>query len=87
MSEKRDYTKHQHKIINDYYKTAGNRAVDNLQKIATDLYLATTEKKRAQLWQRARKALEALGYKPKMIDHIISSGKPEILAEHIKDML
>lgn len=83
----REYSKYQRKIISNYYKTAGSRAIDNLQQIATELYLATAEKKRARLWQRARKALETLEVKPKMIDHIISSGKPEILAEHIKDLL
>ena len=87
MTAKREYTKHQQKIISNYYKTADARAVDALQQIATELYLASTEKKRTQLWQRARKALETLEVKPTMIDHIVSSGKPEILAEHNKDML
>ena len=86
MSAKREYTRNQQKIISNYYKTAEARAVDSLQQIATELYLTATEKKRAQLWQRARKALETLEVAPPIIDHIISSGKPEILAEHVKDL-
>jgi hypothetical protein len=87
MGEKREYTKHQLKIIKDYYETAGGRALTSLQEIATELYLATSEKKRRQLWERARKALETLGVKRSMIEHIVSTGKPEVLAEHVKDLL
>ena len=85
MSGERQYSKHQLKIINNYYKTANERSLQSLQEIAAELYLATTEKK-TQLWERARKAMETLGIKPKMIEHIMASGKPEVLAEHVKDM-
>ena len=87
MAKDRDYTKHQLKIIDNYYKHADTRAAQNLQEIVTELYLATSEKKRGRLWERVRKALATLGFKPKMIDHIVSTGKPEILAEHVKDIL
>ena len=87
MTNEREYTPHQRKIISNYYRTAGERSVTNLQEIVTELYLAKTPKKRDRLWERARKALAALGMKPKMIDHIVATGKPEILAEHVKDLL
>ena len=48
MTDDREYTPRQKKIIGDYYKTASPRAVANLQKIAGELYLATTERKRKQ---------------------------------------
>jgi hypothetical protein len=86
MTDDRRYTKHQMKIIKRYYDTAGERAVANLQDIATELYLATSDKKRKQLWDRAQKALEDLGVKPKLVEHIISTRKPEILAQHVKDL-
>jgi len=86
MGEKREYTKHQLKIIKDYYETAGGRALTSLQEIVTELYLAASEKKRRQLWERARKSLETLGMKRSMIEHILSTGKPEVLAEHVKDL-
>jgi hypothetical protein len=87
MPEKREFTKHQLKIIKNYYETAGGRALTNLQEIVTELYLAASEKKRKLLWERARKALETLGVKQSMIDHILSTQKPEVLAEHVKDLL
>ena len=87
MTGDREYTPHQKRIISDYYKTAGERSVSNLQEIVTELYLATTERKRDRLWARARKALDALGMKPSMIEHICSKRRPEILAEHVKDLL
>ena len=86
MSGERNYSKHQLRIINNFYKTADERSLQTLQEVAAELYLATSDKKRALLWERARKAMETLGFKPKTIEHIISTGKPEVLAQHVKDM-
>jgi len=87
MPDDREYTPYQRRIIREYYNTAKPRAVANLQEIVTELYLAKSEGRREQLWQRARKALEAAGMKPKMIDHICAKESVEILAEHVKDLL
>ncbi len=86
MAGEREYTSYQKKVIANYYKTAETRGVSSLQEIVTELYLASSEKKRQQLWARARKALETLGMKPKLIEHIISTQKPEVLASHVKDL-
>ena len=86
MAEKRDYTPHQQRIIRNYYATSGERALTNLQEIVTELYLATTEQKREMLWERARKALEALEMKPTLIEHICEKRDAETLAKHVNDM-
>jgi hypothetical protein len=86
MAAKHAYTPYQRKIIAEYYRTAESRGLANLQEIVTELYLTTSEKKRRQLWERARKALVAVGMKPRLIEHIISTKKPEVLAAHVKDM-
>ena len=86
MASGREYSNYQKKVIRDYYKTAELRGVSNLQEIVTELYLAKTEKKRQQLWERARKSLEAVGMKPKLIEHILSTRKPELLASHVNDL-
>ena len=82
----REYSPYQRKVISNYYKTAETRSVSTLQEIVTELYLAGTEKKRQQLWERAGKALAAVGMKQNLIDHILAKRKPELLAEHVKDM-
>ena len=87
MAAGREYTKHQLKIIGNYYKTAEGRGIRNLQEIVTELFLAESDRKRRGLWSRARKSLFILGMKPKVIDHIVLTGKPEILAAHVKDLL
>ena len=86
MANEREYTPHQRRIIQNYYKTAGSRSVANLQEIVTELYLAKNQKKRDALWERARKSLGALGMKPSMIAHILDKRQPEVLAEHVKDL-
>ena len=87
MASEREYSHYQKKIIGEYYRTAEHRGVSNLQEIVTELYLAETEKKRQRLWERARKSLEALGMKQTLIEHILSTKKPEVLASHVNDLL
>ena len=86
MASQREYSNYQKKIIADYYKTSETRSVANLQEIVTELYLAASEKKREKLWERARKSLTQLGMKPSLVEHIVSTGKPEVLASHVKDL-
>ncbi len=86
MASEREYSNYQKKIIGEYYRTAEQRGVSNLQEIVTELYLAETEKKRQRLWERARKSLETLGMKQTIIEHILSTKKPEVLASHVNDL-
>ncbi len=55
-----------------------------LGDIVSDLYLAESAKKTAQLWKRAETAMENLKVPPKLMQHIVASKKPEVLAENLK---
>ncbi len=61
MAEKRDFTPYQQKIVRNYYKNQGAIREQSLADLVGDVYLATTEAKKASLWARADKLLEVLG--------------------------
>ena len=48
-----DRTPYQENIIKRYYENKPEIMLQKLSELATELYLAETPKKRAQLWKRA----------------------------------
>jgi hypothetical protein len=80
------HTKHQQRIIKDYYQNRDAIALQRLQELVTELYL-TEGKKRARHWKTARGHLEKLGVKPAQIDHLVDSDNPELVAKLIKRLL
>ena len=55
-----DYTPHQRKIIDRYYKNRDEIMLAKLQEIVTELYLADSDRALTRLWKRAEKAMQAL---------------------------
>lgn len=51
-------TAYQRKVIQRYYQNRDAIDAQKLAELVTDLYLATTPRRKAQLWGRARKLLE-----------------------------
>jgi hypothetical protein len=84
MTDRSDYQK---KVIERYYDQRDAIMLNRLQELVTELYLADSEKKRDQLWKRVRGAMENLGVKPGLVEHILSRRSPETLAENLKDWL
>ena len=72
-------TKHQEKIIRNYYQNRDAISLQRLQEQITDLYLATG-KKRQQVWKNLSGHLLKLGVKQDTIDHLIAQDKPELVA-------
>lgn len=84
MSAK-EYSSYQKDVISNYYKNIDTIAIQKLQELVTDLYLADTKKKQDQLWQRVEKSLDKLKIKPAIKQHIMTKRSPEILAKNITD--
>lgn len=81
----REFSAHQKKIINRYYDNLDTIALTKLQELATELFLAESEKKRERLWQRVAAAMENLKVKPSLVSHILEKRDPKVLAENIQD--
>jgi len=77
----RKYTPHQQKIIKNYYENLENIQNQKLGELISDLYLATTEKKRASLWKRVGTTLTRLKIHPKTVEYVVGKRDLETLTE------
>lgn len=82
-----DYTPHQRKIIDRYYSQRDGIMLGKLSDLVAELYLASTDKKRQQLWKRAETAMKNLKVPEPSIRHILERQSPEVLAEHVREWL
>ena len=86
MSDKA-YTKYQQKVIERYYEHKDSIALQRLQELVTELYLAEGKKKRDKHWETIVKNLEKLGVAKVTIDHLRKQDKPELVAEIVKKLM
>ena len=80
-----DYTRHQQGIIKRYYSNQETIQLQKLGELVTELYLAEG-KKREKVWKSAAVAMQKLGVPQTRIDHIVAQGKPELLANLVKEL-
>lgn len=82
-----EHTKHQKRIIDGYYRNLDGIMLARLQELVGELYLAESQKKRTQLWKRVRSAMVKLKIKDGLIEHIVGSGDPKLLATNLEEWL
>ena len=83
----KEYSNYQQKIISRYYDNLDTIALARLQELVSQLYLAESQAKQAQLWNRAHKAMLKLKVKPAIIEHIMNKKDVIILAKNLEDWL
>lgn len=81
-----DYSKHQKKIINNYYEHRDTAALQSLSEIVSDLYLCESEKKAAGLWSKAETALGKLETNPAQLRTVLESRDVTKLAQLVQDL-
>ncbi len=81
----RNYSPYQQKIIKRYYDNEGDLSYQRLAELVGELYLAEGKKK-AKAWADAGAAMTRLGVPQSRIDHLIKQGKPELVAELVKEL-
>lgn len=82
----KEYSKHQQKIIKNYYDNREAISLQRLSELVTDLYLAEG-KARQTKWKQAIGALEKLGVKPDRIEHLRKQDNPAMLAKVVEEMM
>ncbi|NOZ41447.1 MAG: hypothetical protein GXP24_14660 [Planctomycetes bacterium] len=80
------YSKHQQKIISNYYNNREAISLQRLSELVTDLYLAEG-KARETKWKQAVGALEKLGLKPDRIAKLRKQDNPALLAKVVEEMM
>lgn len=84
---KNNYSQYQKDVISGYYNNLDTIMLGKLGELVTELYLADTQARQNQLWQRAHKAMVKLKVPPAIIDHIMEKKDVEILAKNLQDWL
>lgn len=78
-------TKHQEKIIRNYYQNLDGILVQRLSEQVTDLYLAEGKQRNA-LWKRIRQTLEKLKLPATRIEHLVEADNPSLLAGLVQEL-
>ncbi len=78
-------SKHQQKIIKNYYDNREGIAIQRVQELVTELYLSEG-KKRDKHWKSLATHLEKLEVPQSQIDHLIEQDNPELVANLIKEL-
>jgi hypothetical protein len=82
-----EYSHYQKKVISRYYQNLDQVALQRLQELVTELYLADTDKKRDRLWGQVQKAMENIKIQPAIAEHILKTKDVKILAKNLQDWL
>ncbi len=82
-----DRSQYQKAVINRYYQNLDAIMLGKLSELVSELYLAQTDTRRKQLWQRVQKAMIKLKIKPGLIEHIMKKRDVEILARNLAEWL
>jgi hypothetical protein len=82
----KDYTKHQQKIIKNYYDNRDAVGLQRLSELVTELYLAEG-KAREKQWKYIVPALEKLKVPADRIAHLRERDDPAMLARLVEELL
>jgi len=87
MAGGREYSHFQKKLIERYFDNKDSIMLTKLQELASELFLAETDKKREKLWERVDKAMKQLKVKETIAAHILEKRDPTVLARNVEDWL
>ena len=80
------YTKHQQRIIRNYYENREAISIQRLSELVTELYLAEG-KARERQWKYIVAALEKLGLPETRIEHLQKKDDPRLLAKLVEELM
>lgn len=79
-------SKHQDKIIRNYYQNRDAIALQRLSELVTELYLAEGKARQRQ-WRNVVAALEKLNIPPARIEHLVKQDNPSLVAKLVEELL
>jgi hypothetical protein len=83
---KQNYSKHQQKIIKNYYDNRESISLQRLSELVTELYLAEG-KGRERQWKFIISALEKLAIPKDRIEHLRKQDNPALLAKLVEELM
>lgn len=82
----RDYTPYQQKVISRFYENRDQLDDQKLGELVTNLYLATSAKKKEKLWASANEIMVRLKLPESRIKHVLESQDPAVLAAVVQEL-
>jgi hypothetical protein len=79
-------SKHQQKIIKNYYENREAISLQRLSELVTDLYLAEGKARQKQ-WKNIASALEKLKVPASRIEHLVQSDDASLVARLVEELL
>jgi hypothetical protein len=86
VSMDKKFTKHQQKIIKNYYENRQAISLQRLSELVTELYLAEG-KSRERQWKYIVGALKKLGLPEARIEHLRKKDDPRLLAQLVEELM
>lgn len=80
------YSKHQQRIIKNYYENRDAISLQRLSELVTELYLAEG-KSRERQWKYVVGVLEKLGLSQDRIEHLRKQDDPRLLAKLVEELM
>ena len=80
------HSRHQQKIIKNYYKNRDALSLQRLSELVTELYL-TEGKQRQRQWKYIISTLEKLDIKKSRIDHLVAQDDAQLLAKLVEELM
>ena len=81
-----NYSKHQQKVIKNYYDNRESISLQRLSELVTELYLAEG-KGRERQWKFIISALEKLAIPKDRIEHLRKQDSPALLAKLVEELM
>ena len=82
----KEHSRHQDRIIRNYYQNREAISLQKLQEQVTELYLAEG-KKRQRYWKTIAGHLAKLGVSQRQIDHLVDKDNPALVAKEIERLM
>jgi hypothetical protein len=82
----KNYSKHQQKIIKNYYDNRDAISLQRLSELVTELYLAEG-KAREKQWKYLEALLPKLGLTADRIAHLRKKDDPKLLAQLVEELM
>ena len=80
------FSKHQQRIIKNYYENRDAISLQRLSELVTELYLAEG-KGREKQWKYIVSALQKLGLPKDRIEHLRKKDDPRLLAKLVEELM
>lgn len=86
MAKGQYLSRHQQGIVRRFYDHADTRTTQKLQELVSDLYLATDEKVKAELWKSAADMLGKTNVNPARLEKAVAERNLEVLAKLVGEV-